>query len=149
MGTYMTQSTRVARYQTLVTALVLAGLTQSVAIAASETRQKWVVDFEKGCEKGVMQDCVNLAVAYARGDVSGRKIQKDPRLAKQYTDRVIETGNAACRQGNLKNCYMLGVMYFEGDLVPTDFAKGIDYARKACVGGYKESCDWLKNSGIQ
>jgi TPR repeat protein len=96
-----------------------------------------------------MQDCLNLALAYSRGAHNGKKIEKNSKLARQFGERALETGSAACRQGNLKNCYMVGLLYFEGEFVTSDFAKGLDYARKACVGGYKEACEWLKNSGVQ
>ena len=95
-----------------------------------------------------MQDCLLLAVSYARGDYVGKKIEKDGKLSKNYTDRAVELGTNGCRQGNLKFCYLLGVIYFEGQLVDTNHQKGIEYATKACTGGYKEACDWLKNSGL-
>lgn len=138
------------RYLGQLAAIALVtGMSLSNFAAAADTRQKWTQDYEKGCEKGQMQECLNLAVAHARGEFNGRKTEKNVTLSKQFSTRAIEVGTAACRQGNLKNCYMLGVMYFEGELVATDYAKGIDYARKSCVGGYKEACEWLKNSGVQ
>lgn len=95
-----------------------------------------------------MQDCLLLAVSYARGDYLGKKIEKDGKLSKSYTGRAVELGTNGCRQGNLKFCYLLGVLNFEGQLVDTNHQKGIEYATKACTGGYKEACDWLKNSGL-
>jgi len=135
-------------FKRLVTFVFIGSMLPLIA-TASDARLKSIQDYEKGCEKGQMQDCVSLALAYARGELGNKKIEKNPRVAKQFSDRAIETGSSACRQGNLKNCYMVGVMYFEGDLVATDYAKGIEYVRKACVGGYKEACEWLKNSGVQ
>jgi TPR repeat protein len=124
-------------------------ITTPVLAAASDAKPKWVGEFEKGCEKGQMQDCVNLALAYSRGAHNGKKIEKDPKLARHFGERALQTGSTSCRQGNLKNCYMVGLLYFEGEFINSDFEKGLDYTRKACVGGYKEACEWLKNSGVQ
>lgn len=131
----------------IVTAVTL--LFAATTANSADSKSRWAVEFEKGCEKGQFTDCLNLATGYTRGEFKGKTVEKNPTLGKQYLDRAIEVGNSACRQGNLKTCYQIGVMHFEGMLVPTDFAKGIEYARKACVGGYKEACDWLKSSGVQ
>lgn len=138
------------RYWSLI--FGLAGVLLSTSLfstaSAADTRHKWAQESDKACERGSMQDCLLLAVSYARGDYLGKKIEKDSKLSKNYTDRSIELGTNGCRQGNLKFCYMLGVLYFEGELVDTNFQKGIEHANKACTGGYKEACEWLKNSGL-
>ena len=115
---------------------------------AAETIPKWAQDFEKACERNSLQECLNLAVAYARGDHNGKKINKDPKLAKSYTDRSLELGTSGCKQGNLKYCYTLALLYFEGSLIDSDFQKAIEYGNKACTGGLKEACEWLRNSGL-
>jgi len=115
---------------------------------AAEARPKWALDFEKACERNSLQDCLNLAVAFSRGELNGKKIDKDPKLAKNYTDRSVELGTAGCKQGNLKFCYTLALLYFEGGLITTDFPKAIEYGSKACTGGVKEACEWMRNSGM-
>lgn len=133
-----------AFYTIVLLVSALAGNTAS----AAESRQKWAQEFDKSCERGLLQDCLMLAVIYARGDHNGKKVDKNPKLSKSYTDRSIELGTNGCKQGNLKFCYMLGVLYFEGQLVVTEYQKGLDYVNKACTGGYKEACEWLRNSGL-
>lgn len=116
--------------------------------AAAVTPPKWAQDFEKACDRNSLQDCLNLAVAYSRGEHSGKKIDKDPKLAKSYTDRSLEMGTSGCKQGNLKNCYLLALLYFEGGLINSDFPKALEYGNKACIGGLKEACEWLRSSGL-
>ena len=118
------------------------------SVTAAAPAPKWAQDFEKACARNSLQDCLNLAVAYTRGDHSGKKIDKDPNLAKSYTDRSVELGTSGCKQGNLKSCYTLALLYFEGGLINSDFPKSLDYGNKACVGGLKEACEWLRNSGL-
>lgn len=118
------------------------------AAAATDVQPKWAQDFAKACERNSLQECLNLAVAYSRGDHNGKKINKDQSLAKNYTDRSMELGTVGCKQGNLKACYTLALLYFEGALIETDFPKSIEYGNKACTGGLKEACEWLHNSGL-
>jgi len=118
------------------------------AATATETSPKWAQDFEKACERNSLQECLNLAVAYTRGDHSGKKINKDPKLAKSYTDRSVELGTSGCKQGNLKSCYTMALLYFEGGLLESDFPKAIEYGNKACTGGLKEACEWMHSSGL-
>ncbi len=120
----------------------------SAAMAAEAQLPKWVQDFEKACERNSLQDCLNLSVAFYRGEHNGKKINKDPKLAKSYTDRSVELGTTGCKQGNLKACYTLALLYFEGGLIESDFPKSIEYGNKACTGGLKEACEWLHNSGL-
>ncbi|MBI3774701.1 MAG: sel1 repeat family protein [Gammaproteobacteria bacterium] len=115
---------------------------------AADVQPKWAQDFAKACDRNSLQECLNLAVAYSRGEHNGKKINKDPALAKSYTDRSMELGTVGCKQGNLKACYTLALLYFEGALIETDFSKSIEYGNKACAGGLKEACEWLRNSGL-
>jgi TPR repeat protein len=144
----LTASNRFLRLAVLSLTFGFVLLMKPLAFAA-ESRSKWMLDEQRACDRGSMQECLNLAVGHARGEVQGKKVERDANKSKQFTERAITAGNDGCRQGNLKYCYLLGVLYFEGELTPTDYGKGIEYARKACVGGYKEACEWLKNSGVQ
>ena len=128
--------------------LLLTIFTFPPLASAAETRPKWTQDLEKSCERKSLQDCLNLAVAYSRGDFLGKKIGKDPTLAKSYIDRSLELGTNSCKQGQLKSCHTLALLYFEGGLIPTDFPKAIEYGTKACNGGLKEACVWLRDSGL-
>ncbi len=123
-------------------------LATSVFAATADKVPRWAADLESGCAKNQMPDCLALALAYLRGTHNGRKIDKNSALARQFGDRALQTGTASCQQGNLKHCYMVALLYFEGEFVTSDFAKSVDFARKSCVGGYKEACEWLKNSGV-
>lgn len=133
---------------TLGTILLCASLLGLRLATAAETQPKWAQDLEKACERNSLQECLNLAVAYSRGDHTGKKINKDLKLAKSYTDRSVELGTSGCRQGNLKYCYTLALLYFEGGLIDSDFPKALEYGNKACVGGLKEACEWLRSSGL-
>ncbi len=135
-------------YRLLALAGMFAIFLMPYHATAAETRHKWAQELEKGCERGSMPDCLDLAVSYARGDHKGKKVEKDRNLMSKFATRAVELGTNGCRQGNLKYCYNLGVLYFEGELVGTDHQKGIEHTRKACTGGYKEACDWLLNSGL-
>lgn len=129
--------------------LLLCTLLNGIPLAsAAEIRQKWPQDYEEACERNSLQECLNLAVAYSRGEYAGKKVEKNPILAKNYIDRSIQLGTHGCQQGNLKFCYTLALLYFEGGLISTDFPKAIDYGNKACSGGLKEACEWLRNSGL-
>jgi TPR repeat protein len=128
-------------------ALIFCSLSLRSVIAA-ETLPKWAQDLQKACERNSLPECLNLAVAYSRGELSGKKISKDPHLAKTYVDRSLELGASGCKQGNLKSCYTLAVLYFEGGLIESDFQKAIEYGNKACTGGLKEACEWLHTSGL-
>ena len=135
---------------TLGTLLLCAWLVSlaSTAVAATVAPPKWAQDYEKACERNSLQDCLNLALAYSRGAFSGKKIDRDINLAKSYTTRSIDLGTSGCKQGNLKSCYTLALLYFEGGLIETDYPKSIDYGNRACGGGLKEACEWLRNSGL-
>lgn len=133
---------------TLGTLLLCSLFSGLHSASAAETRQKWPEDHEKACERNSLQECLNLAVAYSRGEHAGKKVTKDPKLAKSYIDRSMQLGTNGCQQGNLKFCYTLAVLYFEGGLISTDFPKAIDYGNKACNGGLKEACEWLRDSGL-
>lgn len=130
------------------TLLLSVILTAPLFASAAETRPKWIQDLEKSCERKALQDCLNLAVAYSRGDYLGKKITKDPALAKGYIDRSLELGTNNCKQGNFKSCHLLALLYFEGGLITTDYPKAIEYGNKACAGGLKEACEWLRDSGL-
>ncbi len=135
----------ILRFGALLLCSLFLGLQQ---VTAATAPPKWAQDFEKGCERNSLQDCLNLAVAYSRGDHSGKKIDKDLKLAKSYTDRSVDMGTNGCKQGNLKYCYTLALLYFEGGLINSDFTKALEYGNKACVGGLKEACEWLRSSGL-
>lgn len=128
--------------------LLLSSALLPNAVTAAESRHKWAQEPDKACDRGSMPDCLLLAVSYARGDYLGKKIEKNDKLSKSYSTRAVELGTNGCRQGNLKFCYMLGVLFFEGELTDMNPQKGIEYTTKACTGGYKEACEWLKNSGL-
>jgi len=136
--------------KTLVTFgfLLLSSWLANLPSATAAVPQKWVLDLEKACERNSLQDCLNLAVAYSRGSLTGKKIDRDPNLATSYTTRSVELGISGCKQGNLKSCYTLALLYFEGGLIASDFPKAIEYGNKACIGGLKEACEWLRNSGL-
>ena len=134
------------RLGTLLLCSLFGGLHLEATAAA--TPLKWVQDMEKACERNSLQDCLNLAVAYSRGDYNGKKLDRDAKLSKSYADRSIELGTNGCKQGNLKSCYTMALLYFEGGLINSDFQKSLEYGNKACVGGLKESCEWLRSSGL-
>jgi TPR repeat protein len=133
---------------TLGTLLLCSFFVGPHTATAAEASPKWAQDLDKACERNSLQDCLNLAVAYARGEHAGKKINKDSMLAKSYVDRSVELGTSGCKQGNLKSCYTLALLYFEGGLIESDFPKAIEYGNKACTGGLKEACEWLRSSGL-
>jgi uncharacterized protein len=50
-----------------------------------------------------------------------------------------------CGWGDAEACGKTAVMYWEGRGTAQDHAKALALHRKACDGGYKPSCDALKN----
>ena len=133
------------RLTSLSTAILLIIASSIVSSAEPAVMTGAVSD----CDSGLSQACIDVAVAYTRGNYKGAKIQKDKAKAKTYVDKAVKRGKQNCLQGDSAECYTLGLLYFEGGgVIPIDIPKGLDYLQRSCKGGYRKACAWLDNSGL-
>jgi TPR repeat protein len=82
---------------------------------------------EKGCAKGALKSCNQLATAYKKGD----GVPVDAKKA-------VELYAKACDGGEGGGCSHLADAYGYGDLVPQDIVKAKAMSAKACQLGYKD-----------
>lgn len=102
------------------------------------------------CDSGLTQACIDVGLAYKRGEYKGKKIKKDNAKSKKYVNQAINRGQQNCKQGDSTECYTMGLLFFEGGgVVPIDIPRGLDYLQRSCKGGYKKACEWLDNSGLR
>ncbi len=109
----------------------------------------WQQTMVDSCNSGVMQECLNVGVAFKTGQFKGKKAAKDPKKAEIFIKDGLRLAKKSCDQGNAQDCYTIGLMYFEGGVIPTDVPRGLNYLQRSCKSGYKEACNWLDNSGLQ
>ncbi len=90
---------------------------------------------EKGCAKGAMKSCNQLATAYKEGDGVSPDIKK-----------AIELYTKACDAGYGGGCNRLGNMYKKGDGVAPDGAKAAAFYEKTCSLGEGAGCNNAANA---
>lgn len=135
-----------SKVASLITSILLVTLSSIVSSAEPPGMTSSAAD----CDSGVSQACIDVAVAYTRGDYKGKKIKKDKAKAKTYVNKAVKKGKQNCLQGDSMECYTLGLLYFEGGgIIPIDIPQGLDYLQRSCKGGYKKACAWLDNSGLR
>lgn len=82
---------------------------------------------EKGCSKGALKSCNQLATAYKKGDGVPVDLKK-----------MLELYTKACDGGEGGGCSHLASIYGYGDLAPQDLVKAKAFSAKACALGYKD-----------
>lgn len=109
----------------------------------------WLTPMISECDSGVTQECLNVGVAYTKGELKGKKVTRDKAKAKHYVGKAVKRGQQNCMQGDNLDCYTLGLLFFQGGgVVPTDIPRGLEFLERSCRGGYKKACAWLDNSGL-
>ncbi len=128
---------------------VLTGVGGFSSAVAGPT-PKWLLEFEKKCERGSMLDCQNAARAFAKGGFVQKRAEKDKKKAQYYIQRTQQMGQQGCdNNSNLANCHLLGLMYFEGGAINRDVTKGMSLINSSCEAGYDGACQWLYNKGVR
>ena len=128
---------------------LFACILMGVSFSSMGATPGWFQTIVSSCEAGATQDCLSAAVALKKGELNGKKINKDPGRSKYYADKAIRAGDQNCKQGDSLDCYTIGLLYFEGGgVIPTNIPRGLDYLQRSCRGGYKKACDWLDASGL-
>jgi len=109
----------------------------------------WLTSMISECDSGVTKECLDVGVAYTRGELKGKKVVSDKAKAKHYINKGVKQGQQNCLQGDPMDCYTLGLLFFQGGgVVPADIPRGIEFLERSCRGGYGEACAWLDNSGL-
>ena len=109
----------------------------------------WLTALVSDCDSGMTEKCLNVGVAYTKGEFKGKKVAKDKSKAKQYIGKAVKRGQQNCLQGDSTDCYTLGLLFFEGGgIVPADIPRGLELLQRSCRGGYNKACAWLDNSGL-
>ena len=91
-----------------------------------------VAEYQKLCDTGELNACVELATEY----IEGRSIGQKYKAAREYLE-------LACQYENAKGCSRLGVLYIEGLGVKKDIGKAKVFFEKGCDLGNVEGCKSL------
>ena len=91
-----------------------------------------VEEYQKLCDTGELNACVELATEY----IEGRSVRQNYQVAKDYLE-------LACEYKNAKGCSRLGVLYIEGMGVEKDIGKAKVFFEKGCKLGDAEGCKSL------
>ena len=109
----------------------------------------WLSPIISDCDAGKTEECLNVGVAYIKGELKGNKVTKDSAKAKHYINKAVKRGQQNCLQGDSADCYTLGLLFFQGGgVVPADIPRGLELLQRACRGGHSQACAWLDNSGL-
>jgi len=127
-------------------------------------------DKEAACNQGEMKACVNLGVAYLKGNGKPKDAAKATALfekactgnfargcfdlgvvysgegsAKKDYFKAFESFKKACALGDPRGCVSTGLMYEKGEGVRQSDRRAVAYYAKACQGGDTEGCSYLGN----
>ncbi len=124
------------------------GLLAALAANPATADSSWIVPLEDACDSGNTARCLDVATAYATGQLQEQTIKVDKAKSQQWVRKGLRLGEQKCQGGSATDCYTLGLAYFEGLLVAADIPRGLQNMQKSCKGGYEKACIWLKDSGL-
>ena len=122
--------------------------------------------FKKACDGEYVRACVNLGVAYRKGEGVKADAPKAVLLYKKACDsgyllgcanlgslyeqglgvkkdaqKAAEIWGKACEAKDGMSCFNLGVLYYNAMLGEKDVTSAKNYLQKACTYGWKDGCD--------
>jgi Zn-finger nucleic acid-binding protein len=85
------------------------------------------------CELGVIKECRRAADRFRSGKGAAKRI-----------DVAVALYEDACDHGNAGACAWAGYAYGRGEGVLEDRVRALTFYRRACAGGHRPSCDFLR-----
>lgn len=95
--------------------------------------------FEKACNNGNFQGCLQLANIYNKGEV----MEKNTEKAEFFYNETLKYSNSQCENNNKEACSVLAKLYEKGLGVQQDLEVSDKYQIKACSLGAYGNCYYI------
>lgn len=90
-----------------------------------------VEELRKACDNNDWDACVNLGIAYYKGE----GVEQDYEEAHTLYEWACDKGN------NLEGCFKAGTFYAIGQGTEHNNKKALSYLKKACDSGLRKACN--------